>query len=124
MDKKFLNAADIAEILDISRGHAYKLMRQLNAELAEKTKIGYAKAVYTLNKFSSAYGTGEFANGAISLLGDGTGILVDRNPNEYSDSILNLLHNRELYDYHVSKGLEKSLKHDKSEYMQRLYTLL
>ena len=36
MEKRFLNASDIAEILDISKGHAYKLMRQLNTELEEK----------------------------------------------------------------------------------------
>lgn len=35
-EKRFLNAADVAEIMECSKSQAYAIMRQLNAELKER----------------------------------------------------------------------------------------
>ncbi|MCM1506356.1 MAG: helix-turn-helix domain-containing protein [Ruminococcus flavefaciens] len=36
MTKKFIKADEVAEMLEISKAHAYKIIRQLNGELEEK----------------------------------------------------------------------------------------
>lgn len=36
MTKKFIKADEVAEILEISKAHAYKIIRQLNDELDAK----------------------------------------------------------------------------------------
>lgn len=36
MTKKFIKADEVAEILEISKAHAYKIIRQLNDELEAK----------------------------------------------------------------------------------------
>ena len=35
-NNSFMRAEDVAEVLGISKSHAYKIMRKLNAELAAK----------------------------------------------------------------------------------------
>ena len=35
MGKKFLTANDVASILEVSKGHAYKIIKKLNEELSE-----------------------------------------------------------------------------------------
>lgn len=35
-DKSFITAPELAEMLEMSEAHAYKIIRQLNAELAAK----------------------------------------------------------------------------------------
>ena len=39
MEKRFLQAEDVAEELSVSASYAYKIIRQLNAELKEKGYI-------------------------------------------------------------------------------------
>lgn len=34
MSKKYLSATDIADIMEVSKGHAYKIIRILNDELS------------------------------------------------------------------------------------------
>ncbi len=43
--KRFLRVEDIAEMLQCSQSHAYKIMRQLNNELKKKGKIVVAGRV-------------------------------------------------------------------------------
>lgn len=43
--KKFLRVDDIAELLQCSQSHAYKIMRELNNELKKKGKIVVAGRV-------------------------------------------------------------------------------
>ncbi|WP_195277415.1 helix-turn-helix domain-containing protein [Anaerotruncus rubiinfantis] len=38
-DKKFLSASDVADILNISRSTAYRIIRRLNADLQKSGKI-------------------------------------------------------------------------------------
>ncbi len=57
-DKPFLSAEDVASILNISKGYAYKIMRDLNAELKAKGYItisGRVNTQYFLEK--TCYGT-------------------------------------------------------------------
>lgn len=42
MNKKFLGAEDIATILEVSKGHAYKIIKRLNTELEAKGYITVA----------------------------------------------------------------------------------
>ena len=42
---KFVRVEEVAELLDISISHAYKIMRELNAELEHKGKITNAGRV-------------------------------------------------------------------------------
>lgn len=42
---KFVRVEEVAELLDISKSHAYKIMRELNAELERKGKITNAGRV-------------------------------------------------------------------------------
>lgn len=39
MTKKFIKADEVAEMLEISKAHAYKIIKQLNDELEEKGLI-------------------------------------------------------------------------------------
>ena len=43
--KKFLSADDIAAIMEVSKGHAYKLIKRLNDELSAKGYIVVAGKV-------------------------------------------------------------------------------
>lgn len=36
---RFVRVEEVAELLDVSKSHAYKIMRELNAELQRKGKI-------------------------------------------------------------------------------------
>lgn len=45
MNKKFLSAEDIASIMEVSKGHAYKIIKRLNDELASKGFIVVAGKV-------------------------------------------------------------------------------
>lgn len=38
-DKKFLSASDVANILDVSRSTAYRIIRRLNRDLEQAGKI-------------------------------------------------------------------------------------
>ncbi len=39
MSKQFLSAEDVATILEVSKGHAYKIIKSLNEELSAKGYI-------------------------------------------------------------------------------------
>ena len=45
MNKKFLSADDVASILEVSKGHAYKIIKKLNDELAANGYIVVAGKV-------------------------------------------------------------------------------
>lgn len=45
MEKKFIRVDEVAEVLDVSVTHAYKIMRQLNEELKAKGYITVAGRV-------------------------------------------------------------------------------
>lgn len=47
MENPFMTAAEVAQQLGVSKGYAYKLMRQLNAELQKK---GYVTVTGRLNR--------------------------------------------------------------------------
>lgn len=47
MEKPFMTAEEVAKELGVSKGYAYKLMRQLNAELQKK---GYITVSGRLNR--------------------------------------------------------------------------
>ena len=63
-------------------------------------------------------------DGALSLLGSGAGILVERNANEYASAILQLLQNREMYNQYVLLGKNQAKMHDINQYMCQLYDIL
>ena len=42
---RFVRVEEVAELLDVSESHAYKIMRELNAELRRKGKITNAGRV-------------------------------------------------------------------------------
>jgi Mn-dependent DtxR family transcriptional regulator len=42
---KFVRVDEVAELLDVSQSHAYKIMRELNTELKRKGKITNAGRV-------------------------------------------------------------------------------
>lgn len=57
MDKIFIRANEIAEALNVSEGMAYKLIRQMNAELEEQGYItvrGRVSRKYFQEKFYGA----------------------------------------------------------------------
>lgn len=57
MDKKiFMTAKDVADLLGISIGHAYKLIRQMNAELKNSGFIVVAGKVPTSYFKKKCYG--------------------------------------------------------------------
>ena len=41
-EKSFITAAELAEMLHVSQGHAYKVIHQLNEELQEKGYLTFA----------------------------------------------------------------------------------
>lgn len=41
-DKSFITAPELAEMLEMSEAHAYKIIRQLNAELADKGYLTFS----------------------------------------------------------------------------------
>lgn len=63
-------------------------------------------------------------DGALSLLGGGAGILVERNPTEYVNAIVKLLKNRNAYNNYVSEGVRASRSYDISSYLLQLYEIL
>lgn len=44
-DKSFITATELAEMLEMSEAHAYKIIRQLNAELAAKGFLTFSGRV-------------------------------------------------------------------------------
>lgn len=44
-ERSFITAAELAEMLDVSTGHAYKVIHQLNEELAEKGYLTFSGRV-------------------------------------------------------------------------------
>lgn len=65
MDKKFLRAEDIAEILDISVSYAYKVMKQLNDELKKKGYIVVSGRVSSQYFYERIYNRKENTNADI-----------------------------------------------------------
>lgn len=53
--QKILTASDVAEILNISRSSAYRLIRRLNAELEKSGKITVAGRVSARYFFEKTY---------------------------------------------------------------------
>lgn len=54
MQKMFVSASEMAEKLEISRAHAYKIIKKLNNELEEKgfmTLTGKVSRIYFEEKF-------------------------------------------------------------------------
>ena len=57
MEKKFIRVDEVAEVLDVSVTHAYKIMRQLNEELKAKGYITVAGRVNRQYFNERFYGT-------------------------------------------------------------------
>ena len=53
--KKFLTAMEVAEILDVSRSTAYRIIRRLNAELDNAGKITVAGKVSARYFYENTY---------------------------------------------------------------------
>ena len=53
--KKFLTAMEVAEILDVSRSTAYRIIRRLNAELDKAGKITVAGKVSARYFYENTY---------------------------------------------------------------------
>lgn len=53
--KKFLTATEVAEILDVSRSTAYRIIRRLNAELDKAGKITVAGKVSARYFYENTY---------------------------------------------------------------------
>lgn len=58
-DKRFLNSDDVAQILECSKSHAYKLIRIMNNELKEKGFITSAGKVSVKYFNERVYGLGD-----------------------------------------------------------------
>ncbi|MDE6424957.1 MAG: helix-turn-helix domain-containing protein [Ruminococcus sp.] len=56
MRKKFIKADEVAEMLEISKAHAYKIIRQLNDELEAKGFITISGRVSRQYFFERLYG--------------------------------------------------------------------
>lgn len=54
-DKRFLTAADVAEILYISRSSAYRIIQRLNGELKAQGKITIAGKISARYFFENVY---------------------------------------------------------------------
>ncbi len=54
-DKKFLDANDVAKILNISRSSAYRIIRKLNDELKKAGKITVAGKVSSKYFYENVY---------------------------------------------------------------------
>ena len=59
MEKRFMQAEDVAEELSVSVSYAYKIIRQLNAELKEKGFITISGRVSREYFNKRVYGSGE-----------------------------------------------------------------
>ena len=55
ISKKFLNASDIVEIMQVSRSTAYRIMKTLNDELNKQGKITVSGKVSTKYFFERVY---------------------------------------------------------------------
>ena len=55
MSKKFLNEADIRELMQVSRSTAYRIMKKLNDELNQKGKITVAGRIPAKYFFERVY---------------------------------------------------------------------
>ena len=55
MSKKFLNASDICELMQVSRSTAYRIMKTLNDELDKKGKITVAGKIPAKYFFERVY---------------------------------------------------------------------
>ena len=55
MSKKFLNASDICELMQVSRSTAYRIMKTLNDELDKKGKITVAGRIPAKYFFERVY---------------------------------------------------------------------
>ena len=53
--KKFLTATEVAEILDVSRSTAYRIIHRLNAELEKASKITVAGKVSAKYFYENTY---------------------------------------------------------------------
>ena len=62
--------------------------------------------------------------GAVELLGDGSGILVDRNADLFFMNICDLLNSEQLRVKYAKKSFEKSKMFDKNQYMKQLYKII
>ena len=62
MEKRFMQAEDVAEELSVSVSYAYKIIRQLNAELKEKGFITISGRVSREYFNKRVYGSGEEVN--------------------------------------------------------------
>lgn len=54
-DKKFLSASDVADILNISRSTAYRIIRRLNDDLQKSGKITIAGKISAKYFFENVY---------------------------------------------------------------------
>jgi ribosomal protein S25 len=59
MERRFMQAEDVAEELSVSVSYAYKIIRQLNAELKEKGFITISGRVSREYFNKRVYGSGE-----------------------------------------------------------------
>ena len=57
-EKKFMRVEEVAEELDVSVSHAYKVMQKLNAELKEKGFITVSGRLNRQYFYERLYGTG------------------------------------------------------------------
>ena len=58
-EKTYITAAELAEMLEISQGHAYKLIHKLNDELEEKGYLTFSGRVPRKYLQERCYGIGE-----------------------------------------------------------------
>lgn len=54
-EKRFLNAHDVAEILNISKSSAYRIIRKLNEELKKSGKITVSGRISSKYFFENVY---------------------------------------------------------------------
>ncbi len=57
-EKRFMRVEEVAEELDVSVSHAYKVMQKLNAELKEKGFITVSGRLNRQYFYERLYGTG------------------------------------------------------------------
>lgn len=58
-EKRFMRVEEVAEELDVSVSHAYKVMQKLNAELKEKGFITVSGRLNRQYFYERLYGTGK-----------------------------------------------------------------
>ena len=59
MEKLFLNAEEVAEIMDISTAYAYKVIQRMNKELAKRGFITMQGRIDRKYFFDQFYGTAD-----------------------------------------------------------------